>query len=167
MAIDPPVKIADVTHLMLESYLSQITGITDWVTGFTQILGIQDDDSLLFAASISPLSHSAAEYALRKTWATRSAWVIQVNFTTNDIRRAIHHAHKWSRFLTEVLEATNSIDGMARYGANLAGTFEGLAVPASTTLKILDTSPWSIGLSDNGEGGAMASIKAQFTVVNP
>lgn len=152
---------------MLESYLSQITGITDWVTGFTQILGIQDDDSLLFAASITPSSHSATEYALRKVRASRSTWVIQVNFTTNDIRRAIHHAHKWARFLTEVLEATNSIDGMARYGPNLGGTYEGLAVASTTTLKIIDTSPWSIGLSDNGEGGAMASIKSQFTVLNP
>lgn len=157
--------IADITDLILQSYLSQTTTIADW-QNFDSSLGIRSDSALSYAACIWPYQYQSNRIAaLHGIPSSKSTWGIRLLISGDEASAVSLEAHKWARELDRLLLTVTNLQAMAREGADLSGTFEGVTVPTNTVLAI-DRYPWDISVESNQSAGAVAIVSSRFDVTN-
>ena len=89
---------------------------------------------------------------------------VRLLLAKNEILAISAEAVGWARVLSDYLAATKTLAQMARLGADLSGTYQGVAVPANTCLKAM-WEPFEVTLDFNqGDGyqvnaGAVAIVK--------
>ena len=162
-AIAIPTHISDVVHLILQSYLAQTTGITDWQT-FDSGLGIQTTSDLAYKGAIWLNSFRPVRSPLRRLIKLESRYTIRLLISSDDVDEVSIECHKWSRKLSELLESCSSLDQQTRFGANLDGTYSNLAL-SNATLDI-EQNEWSIAVEGNKDGGGVGVTQCLFTVNN-
>jgi hypothetical protein len=153
--------ISDVVHLVLQSYLSQTTGITDWQS-FDSSLGIQTTSALSYRGSIWVNRIRPDTSATRRLRKIESTYTLRLLISSDDVDEVSVECHKWARKLSDLIESTSTLDGQRRNGADLDGTFIDLEL-AGATLDI-QQGDWSITVEGNKDGGGVGVIQNILTV---
>lgn len=164
-AITPTVQFSDLTHLILQNFLIQTTGITDW-QNFDSALAPPDDGSFAFAGVIWPQSYDPTFKVTSKVYNSSSRWGIRLLIANADVDDLSLAATQWSRVLSELLAATTSTAEMAKLGVDLSGTYAGFTVLAGTTLGLTLGGPWQIVVEENESGGGVARISNTLLINN-
>ena len=158
--------------------------IPDAIAGYLATLTAGDGiDWLDWTATLQPPAGGASAYSglvelltLTETPAvTRSPQLqilvsVRLFIAKDDVSALSAEASAWARTLSEWLDATKTLATMAKLGANLGGTYQGVTVPANLCLKAT-WEPLEVQIDVNqGDGyqsnaGGVASVRTRGRVI--
>lgn len=171
MPITIPTTLADIVPQALRAYLATLTGIPSW-KDFSTGIGTPDDGTTAYIGCLWTTGYSSPIQSYNRPFDTKQTHGIRLIMANKDFSKLNLLAFQWARTLDLYLQSTRTLSAMAKLGDNLAGTFEGVVVPASTCLQ-LETESWTIDIDANqGDGytsnaGGIAVISCRFMVLMP